>query len=102
MNEARRAERRPQRRSPAEGLGAGGATARADSYPRQPLDVLHYEVSISFGLDLDGPVVDRVSVHGEPLAFRVEAGRLQARPLPRRPGRVLRHSASTWRGRPRP
>jgi aminopeptidase N len=79
---------------------AAPAPAWADSYPRQPLDVLHYEVSISFRpdlayeararvdvrvlaeglgrlqLDLEGPVVDRVSAHGRPLAFRVEAGRL--------------------------
>jgi aminopeptidase N len=72
----------------------------ADSYPRQPLDVLHYDVSVSFvpalayeghtrvdvrllaeglteiALDFDGPHVDRVSVHGERLAFRNEGGRL--------------------------
>ncbi|HSD66622.1 MAG TPA: M1 family metallopeptidase, partial [Vicinamibacteria bacterium] len=79
-------------------------------YPRQPLDVLHYDVSISFApdlayegrtraevrllaeglaelrLDLDGPRVDRVSAHGEPLGFRLEPGRLVVdlgRPRPR-------------------
>jgi aminopeptidase N len=74
--------------------------AAADSYPRQPLDVLHYDVSVSFvpalayeghtrvdvrllveglteiALDFDGPHVDRVSVHGERLAFRHEGGRV--------------------------
>ncbi|HSD29972.1 MAG TPA: M1 family metallopeptidase [Vicinamibacteria bacterium] len=80
--------------------GLAAATASADSYPRQPLDVLHYDVSVAFGLDLayeararvdvrllaeglaelrldlDGPAVDRVSAHGEALAFRAEGGRL--------------------------
>jgi aminopeptidase N len=79
---------------------AGPARTRADTYPRQPLDVLHYDVSMSFvpelayegrtrvdvrllaegltelRLDLDGPRVDRVSVHGEPLTFRRDGGRL--------------------------
>ena len=79
---------------------AAAPRAAADAYPRQPLDVLHYDVSLSFvpsfsyegrarldvrllgdgvaglTLDLDGPLVDRVSVHGERLAFRHEAGRL--------------------------
>jgi aminopeptidase N len=112
MEEARRVERGSPPRSLAEGFRAFGtvllavvlaaaATASADSYPRQPLDVLHYDVSISFApdlayeararvdvrllaeglaelrLDLEGPAVDRVSVHGEPLAFRHEAGRLR-------------------------
>ena len=111
MEGARRVESGVKRRSRGEGARAGGAVllaavlaapapAPADSYPRQPLDVLHYEVSITFGpdlayeararvdvrllaeglaelrLDLDGPVVDRVSAHGAPLPFRVEAGRL--------------------------
>jgi aminopeptidase N len=84
-------------------LAAGlllAASVAADSYPHQPLDVLHYDVSVSFvpalayegrtrvdvrllaegltelALDFDGPHVDRVSVHGERLAFRPEAGRL--------------------------
>ena len=80
--------------------------AAADSYPRQPLDVLHYDVSVSFvpalayegrarvdvrllaegsteiALDFDGPHVDRVSVHGERLAFRNEGGRLLVDPRP--------------------
>ncbi len=91
-------------------LLAGPLPARADTYPRQPLDVLHYDVWLSFvpdlayegrtrvdvrllaegllelRLDLDGPRVDRVSVHGEQLAFRLDAGRLVvdlARPRPR-------------------
>jgi len=81
-------------------LLATSGSAFADTYPRQPLDVLHYDVSISFvpelayqartrvdvrllaeglteiRLDLDGPLVDRVSVHGERLACRREGGRL--------------------------
>ncbi|HEX9188756.1 MAG TPA: M1 family metallopeptidase [Vicinamibacteria bacterium] len=81
-------------------LTGDASRARADAYPRQPLDVLHYDLSLSFvpsfsyearaqldvrlladgltslTLDLDGPHVDRVSVHGERLAFRHEAGRL--------------------------
>jgi len=86
----------------------------ADSYPRQPLDVLHYDVSVSFvpelayegrarvdvrllaeglselRLDFDGPRVDRVSVHGERLAFRNEAGRLVVDlGRPRRRGEIL-------------
>jgi aminopeptidase N len=72
---------------------AGPARTRADTYPRQPLDVLHYDVSMSFvpelayegrtrvdvrllaegltelRLDLDGPRVDRVSAHGDPILF---------------------------------
>lgn len=72
----------------------------ADTYPRQPLDVLHYDVSVSFvpalayegraqldvkavaeglaevRLDFDGPHVDRVSARGDRLAFRSESGRL--------------------------
>jgi aminopeptidase N len=74
--------------------------AAADTDPRQPLDVLHYDVSLSFvpalayeararldvrtlaegvaqvRLDFDGPHVDRVSESGERLAFRSEEGRL--------------------------
>jgi len=119
MDEARRVGRGSRTPLLREALRAGGAallvlvaaaTASADSYPRQPVDVLHYEVSLSFApdfafeararvdvrllaeglaeirLDLDGPVVDRVSVHGDPLAFRLEAGRLRvdlARARPR-------------------
>jgi aminopeptidase N len=73
---------------------------RADTYPRQPLDVLHYDVAVAFqpdfayegrarvdvrlladglselALDLDGPRARTVSAHGEPLAFRQEKGRL--------------------------
>jgi aminopeptidase N len=81
-------------------LAATSSPAAADTYPRQPVDVLHYDVSISFlpdfayegrtrvdarllaegltelRLDLDGPRVDRVSAHGERLDFRLDAGRL--------------------------
>ncbi len=70
--------------------------AGADTYPRQPVDVLHYDVTISFvpdfafdartrldmrlregavgelRLDFDGPHVDRVTLHGRPLGFRRE------------------------------
>ena len=92
--------------------------AAADSYPRQPLDVLHYDVSVSFvpalayeghtrvdvrllaeglteiALDFDGPHVDRVSVHGERLAFRHEGGRLLVDLG--RPRRGVRSSRSWW------
>ena len=91
-------------------LALAAATAAADSYRRQPLDVLHYDVSISFArdlafegrarvdvqllaeglaelrLDFVGPFVDRVSAHGEPLPFRLEEGALRvdlARPRTR-------------------
>jgi aminopeptidase N len=102
MDHAERAARRS--RMSTAGLRAGGAVllalaaaaATADSHRRQPVDVLHYDVAISFAhdlgfegrarvdvralaeglaevrLDLAGPVVDRVSVHGEPVAFRHE------------------------------
>ena len=74
--------------------------AGADTYPRQPVDVLHYDVTISFlpdfayeartrldvrlregvvrevRLDLDGPYVDRVTLHERPLGFRREGNGL--------------------------
>jgi aminopeptidase N len=116
MDHAERAARRS--RMSTAGLRAGGAVllalaaaaATADSHRRQPVDVLHYDVAISFAhdlgfegrarvdvralaeglaevrLDLAGPVVDRVSVHGEPLPFRHEEGTLRvdlARPRTR-------------------
>ena len=74
-------------------------SARADTYPRQPIDVLHYAFEItfaedfaytatarlhvrmrgeatSFWLDLDGPTVDAVAVNGRSLGFRHSGGRL--------------------------
>jgi aminopeptidase N len=87
-------------------LALAAATAAADSYPRQAIDVLHYDLSLSFApdlafegrarvdvrllaeglaelrLDLAGPVVDHVSAHGQALAFRLEDGRLRVE-LPR-------------------
>jgi aminopeptidase N len=88
--------------------------AGADSYTRQPLDVLHYDVSVSFvpalayegrarldvrllaeglteiALDFDGPHVDRVSMHGERLPFRHEGGHLVVGlGRPRRQGEIV-------------
>jgi aminopeptidase N len=81
-------------------LALGAATAAADNYPRQPIDVLHYDVQISFAddfafaartgvdvrmgsdavseirLDLAGPTVDSVTEGGHTLAFRQEPARL--------------------------
>jgi aminopeptidase N len=93
---------------------ATAGPASADLYSRQPLDALHYDVSISFvpdfayegrtrvdvallaeglteiRLDFDGPRVDRVSVHDERLAFRIEAGRLVVDlARPRRRGEIV-------------
>ncbi len=116
MERVGRAERGSRARAAARRAGGAvllalaAATAAADTYPRQPIDVLHYDLSVSFApdlafegqarvdvrllaeglaelrLDFVGPVVDRVSVHGEALAFQMEAGRLRvdlARARPR-------------------
>jgi aminopeptidase N len=96
----------------------------ADTYPRQPVDVLHYDVALSFvpelayegrvridvrlladglaelRLDLDGPRVDRVSAHGEPLPFRQDAARLAVDlARPRTKGEILPLLVE-YRGRP--
>jgi len=98
--------------------------AAADTYARQALDVLHYDVSISLvpdlayeararvdvrlleeglaelRLDLDGPHVDRVSVHGERLAFRLDGGRLVVDlARPRHRGEIVPVSVE-YHGRP--
>jgi aminopeptidase N len=91
---------RPSTFAAAAALALVASRAASDTDPRQPLDVLHYDVSLSFvpalayeararldvrvlaervaevRLDFDGPHVDRVSESGERLAFRSEAGRL--------------------------
>lgn len=81
---------------------AGGVTpCHADTYPRQPVDVLHYGIEIDFGprfaydatmtvdvralegplarlhLDLEGPTVSRVTSGGQDLSWRHEGGRLK-------------------------
>jgi aminopeptidase N len=116
MDEAPRDDRRlPTALAAAAALVlAAAGRASADLYPRQPLDALHYDVSISFvpdfayegrtrvdvallaeglteiRLDFDGPRVDRVSVHDERLAFRIEAGRLVVDlARPRRRGEIV-------------
>jgi aminopeptidase N len=79
---------------------AAARPATADSYAHQPLDALHYDVSLSFvpdfayeavvrvdlrlladaitevKFDLDGPRVDAVRLHGEQLTFRQEGAQL--------------------------
>jgi len=105
-------------------LALAAATAAADSYPRQPVDVLHYDVSLSFApdlafegrarvdvrllaeglaelrLDFAGPVVDRVSVHGETLSFRSEEGRLRVDLAPPRPRGEIVPVLVEYHGRP--
>ena len=93
---------------------AAAPRARADTYARQPLDVLHYDVALSFRedfayeadvrldvrlaadglarlrLDCDGPQVDRVSLHGARLQARQEAGALVVElGQPRSTGEIL-------------
>ena len=80
-------------------LALGAIRADADAYPRQPIDVQHYDVDIEFAedfafeatvrldvrllsdvakiqLDLDGPTVVAVESGGRPLSHRHESGRL--------------------------
>jgi aminopeptidase N len=80
-------------------LALAALRAGADAYPRQPIDVQHYDVDIAFGedfafeatarvdvrllsavgvvhLDLQGPTVTAVTSGGEPLSYDQREGRL--------------------------
>jgi aminopeptidase N len=103
-------------------LGPGGGGA--DTYPRQPVDVLHYDVGLRFAedfafdatlsvdvrlladavgeihLDLDGPTVEDVTAGGRPLPFRHEGARVTIT-LPRgRPRGSIVPLVVRYRGRP--
>ena len=81
-------------------LALGTSRAGADAYPRQPIDVQHYDVDIEFSedfafeatarvdvrllsdatelhLDFEGPTVVAVTAGGRPLPYRHDGGRLR-------------------------
>jgi len=104
-------------------LALAAARAGADAYPRQPIDVQHYDVDIEFGedfafeatvrvdvrllsaatevhLDFEGPTVVAVTTEGQALPYRHDAGRLGVTlPPTALPGHVLPLTVH-YRGQP--
>jgi aminopeptidase N len=104
-------------------LALGAPRVDADAYPRQPIDVLHYDVEIAFSdafafeattrvdvrllsdatevrLDFEGPTVVAVTAGGQPLPYRHDGGRLSVTLEPRGSvGQVLPLTVR-YRGRP--
>jgi len=103
---------------------AGAVAGHADSYPRQPVDVLHYDVDIEFdetfaydatveadvrllapGLreiqfDLEGPTVQDVRAEAGPLSWAHDEGRLTIALDPALPQRDIVSVSVHYTGRP--